>query len=101
VNFTNVVTFGNNDAFQATLHHQAWLCKSENGKYEIDNIDFTDITNVKFLGIDIEEGYKGYQKFKQQMLEMGIDINKLTDEQAELLITPQLKQQILNLFNKK
>ena len=101
VTITNQITFGNKDAFQSTLHHQIWLSKGKNGKYTIDDIEFMDITDVKFLGIDIEEGYKGYQNFKEQMLKMGIDINQLTQDIADEIITPQLKQQILNMFNKK
>jgi len=100
VNFTNVVTCGNNNAFQATLHHQAWLGKEKNGKYTLDCIDFCDITDVKFLGVDIEGGYGGYQKFKKSMLEMGIDVQKLFKEEADKIITSQLKMQILKMFNK-
>lgn len=101
VSFENRITFGNNDAITATVEHQIFLTKNKQGKYEINDVCFNDIRDIKFLGMDIDEGYNGYKKFKTQMLEMGIDVGKLADEAAEKLITTQLKNQILNMFNKK
>ena len=53
------------------------------------DLDFVDVDNVKFLGIPIEDGYQGYKKFKTQMKELGIDVEKLMDEAASKLITRQ------------
>ncbi len=39
-----------------------------------------DYSNVKFLGMEIDSGYKGFREFKEQMLKFGIDVDELIDE---------------------
>lgn len=86
ISFEHNVTVGNNNAIEATLVHQAWISEDKEGKIHID-LDFVDISDVKFLGIVIEGGYQGYKKFKEQMKELGVDVDKLIDEAAEKVIT--------------
>ena len=97
VSFEYDVKVGNNNAIEATLIHQAWLSENKDGSIGMD-LDFVDIDNVKFLGIPIEGGYSGYKKFKTQMKELGIDVEKLMDEAASKLITDENANELKRLF---
>ena len=97
VSISNTISVGNNDAIEATLEHQACLYENKDGSIGIE-IDFNDVTDVKFLGIPIEGGYSGYKKFKTQMLELGIDVDKLMDEAAAELFTNQDIKDLKNMF---
>ena len=97
VSFEHEVKVGNNGAIEATLIHQAFMYESEDGSIGMD-LDFVDIDNVKFLGIPIEGGYSGYKKFKTQMKELGIDVEKLMDEAAKQLITDKETNELKRLF---
>jgi hypothetical protein len=44
-----------------------------------------DFDNIKFLGMDIEGGFNGFNDFKKKMLELGIDVDKLIDEKEKSL----------------
>ena len=46
-----------------------------------------DYENVKFLGMDIDKGYKGFRDFKEQMLKFGIDVDELINKAEIGLIT--------------
>lgn len=91
------VTVGNNGAIEATLEHQAFIYENKEGSTSIE-LDFADVTDVKFLGIPIEGGYQGYKKFKTQMLELGIDVDKLMDEAAAELFTNQDIEELKSMF---
>ena len=97
VSFEHDVTVGNNGAIEATLIYQAWLYESKDGSIGMD-LDFVDIDNVKFLGIPIEGGYQGYKKFKTQMKELGVDVEKLMDEAAATLITDKDMMKLKSMF---
>lgn len=97
VSIEHEVKVGNNDAIEATLMHQAWLYENKDGSVGVD-LDFCDILNVKFLGIPIEDGYQGYKKFKTQMKELGIDVEKLMDEAAATLITDKDMIKLKSMF---
>jgi hypothetical protein len=88
ISFEHDVTVGNNNAIEATLMHQVWLYENKDGSIGHD-LEFIDVDNVKFLGIPIEGGYQGYKKFKTQMKELGVDVEKLMDEAASKLITDE------------
>ena len=94
------IKIGNNDAIEATVVHQIHLFETE----EEDNIhleiDFGDIFNIKFLGIPIEEGYKAYRKFKSQMLELGINVETLIDEECVGILSNRDIEEIKNKFRK-
>jgi len=90
VSFEHDIKVGNNGAIEATIVHQAYVYEYvyENKERKIDvDLDFCDVVNVKFLGIEVEGGYQGYKKFKAQMKELGIDVEKLIDDAARELIT--------------
>ena len=97
VSFEYDVKVGNNNAIEATLIHQAWLYENKDGSIGMD-LEFVDVYNVKFLGIPIEGGHPGYQKFKTQMKELGIDVWKLMDEAAAKLITDEDTNELKRLF---
>ena len=94
------IKIGNNDAIEATVIHQVMCFESkEKDKVEIE-IDFGDIFNIKFLGIPIEEGYTAYRKFKSQMLELGIDVQTLVEEECVGIISNKDIEEIKNKFRK-
>ena len=96
VSFEYDVTVGN--AIEATLIHQAFIFEGkETGKIEVE-LDFSDIDNIKFMGIPIEDGYDSYKKFKKTMLELGINVDKLMDEKAAQLITDKNMETLRQLY---
>ena len=101
VGFETEVKLGNNDAIEMTLHHQAFISRSKLGEIIIDLDLSTDITNVKFLGMPIEEGYKGYKQFKAQLLELGIDVDKLIDEKEKEMDLDKMEAMLTLIFTNK
>lgn len=99
VNFETEVVLGNNNSIEMTLIHQAFIYENEDGSYDADLDLSMDIANVKFLGIEIEEGYKAYQEFKAQLLKLGIDINKLIDEKEAQMHEEGIKEKLIERFN--
>lgn len=94
------IKIGNNDAIEATVVHQIHLFESkEKDNIEVE-IDFGDIFNVKFLGMPIEEGYTAYRKFRSQMLELGIDVRELVEEECVGIISNKDIEEIKNKFRK-
>ncbi len=91
------IKVGNNDAIEATVIHQVFVYENKEGKVDIE-MDFCDVTNVKFLGMSIEEGYQGYKKFKEQMKALGIDVDQLIDEAVEGLITDEDEEKLKSLY---
>jgi len=97
LSFEHDVKVGNNDAIEATMIHQAFIYECEDGSIGVD-LDFCDVINVKFLGMPIEGGYQGYKKFKTQMKELGVDVEKLMDEAAATLITDKDMMKLKSMF---
>ena len=92
------VQVGHNGAIEATFHHQAFVFRSDKTKNVECDLDFADVTDVKFMGMSVEEGYNGLKKFKEKMLEMGIDVNKIFDEKARQLITDEEMEKIKEMY---
>ena len=86
INVEHNITIGTNDAITLDVIHQVCLYENKDGKIEAD-LDFLDYSNVKFLGMDIDGGYKGFKEFKEQMLKFGIDVDELIDEECVGLIS--------------
>jgi hypothetical protein len=84
VTLENRVTIGNNDAIELTLIHQAFISRDKLGGIDVD-IELMDFDNIKFLGMDIEGGFYGFNDFKTKMLELGINVDKLIDEKEKSL----------------
>ena len=66
-------------SFKATVIHQ--LIVSESGT----DVEFVDLDNINFMGLPIE-GYKAFRQFKEKMLGMGINIDKMVDDACVGLI---------------
>jgi len=94
------IKIGNNDAIEATVVHQIHLFETEEEDNIEVEIDFGDIFNIKFLGIPIEEGYTAYRKFKSQMLELGIDVQTLIDEECVGILSNKDIEEVKNKFRK-
>lgn len=77
-----------------TAGYQCFLYKKDNGELKAD-IDFSDITNVKFMGVGVEEGYRPFNTWKQNMLQIGIDIEKITNEEC---YNTHVKSRITNML---
>lgn len=88
VNFEHEITIGDG-SIKATLEHQA--CINEKN---ID-IDFIDVRDIYFMGIPVT---MYYSDFKKKMMEMGIDIDKMIDEEEAKIITPKLKAKLKALW---
>jgi len=99
VNVENTIKVGNNDAIEVTVIHNLIAFEETDGGVGVD-IDFTDIVDVKFLGMLVEGGYSGYNKFKEQMLELGIDVDKLIDEKIEGIIETETVNEVKRMFSK-
>lgn len=96
VNFETEVKLGNNDAIELTLEHQAFITE--------DSIDIDlgiDIRDVKFLGVEIEPGYKAYKEFKDSLLKLGIDLDKLIDEKYKELFDSGIEDKLKLMFKDK
>ena len=100
LNIEHNVQVGHNGAIEATFHHQAFIYRnrSEKTKNVECDLDFADVTNVKFMGISIEEGYDGLKKFKAGMITLGIDVDKIFDSKASQLITDEEVAKLKELY---
>jgi hypothetical protein len=101
IGFETEVKLGSNDAIELTLVHQAYIGKGKDGEGDIDLDLSMDITDVKFLGIEIEPGYKSFKKFKEQLKDLGIDLNKLVNEKEKELIDDGLEEKLKLMFKDK
>ena len=84
VNFETEVKLGNSDAIELTLIHTAFISRDKLSGIECD-IELMDYTDIKFLGMDIDNGFNGFRDFKAKMLDLGINVEKLIDEKATAL----------------
>ena len=86
INVEHSITVGKNDAITLDVIHQVCLSVNTELFIEVD-IDLVDYTNIKFLGMAIDSGYKGFREFKEQMLKFGIDVDELIDAECVGLIS--------------
>ena len=63
VNFETEVKLGNNDAIELTMQHLAFISESKDGGVSVDLDLGIDYLGVKFLGIEIEEGFNSFKEF--------------------------------------
>jgi hypothetical protein len=102
VNFETEVKLGNNDAIELTLIHQAFISKSKEGGIDIDLDLGIDVDNIKFLGIELESPtFKSFKRLKEQLLEMGIDVNNLIIEKEQDLIDSGIEDKLKMMFKDK
>jgi hypothetical protein len=98
VGFETEVKLGNNDSIELTLQHQAYIYESKNGGISVDIDLSADVTDIKFLGIPIEPGYKPYKEFKDTLLKLGIDLNELLNEKEKELMNSGLEDKLKLMF---
>jgi hypothetical protein len=101
VGFETEVKLGNNDAIEMTLLHNAFISEAKDGGICVDLDLSMDVTNVKFLGIEIENGYTAYKQFQNQLKEFGIDLNELINEKEKELINSGLEDKLKLMFKDK
>ena len=85
INVKKSITVGENNAITLDVIHQVCLYKNEDDTigHEIEPLEYE---NIKFLGMEIDKGYKGFREFKEQMLKFGIDVDELIEEECVGLI---------------
>ena len=90
VNIENKIACGNG-SFTATVEHQVIV-----GKHGTD-VEFSDIRDITFMGMPVE-GYEAYRKFHAKMLEMGIDIDAMVDEECCGIVSAEFIEKCDNAF---
>jgi hypothetical protein len=96
VSFETEVKLGNNDAIELTLQHQAFITE--------DSIDvelFIDILDVKFLGMEIDNGYQAFKDFKDSLLKLGINLDELINEKETELMDSGIEDKLKLMFKGK
>ena len=92
------VIIGNNNAIELTLIHQACISRDKLGGIDVD-FDLMDFTNIKFLGMDIKDGWDGWKDFKTKMLELGIDVNDLINKKCNEIESEQVIKNLKLAFS--
>jgi hypothetical protein len=105
VTFAESVKLGNNNAIELDIESIAFISPSKDeGEVHVDFDLGVDITNIKFLGIPIEDIHDTFKKFKTSLLDLGIDLNKLIDEKIEEIDEKEMKEilkvKFINIFSK-
>jgi hypothetical protein len=98
VGFETEVKLGKNDAIELTLVHQAFISEGIDGGIHVDIDLSADVTDVKFLGIKIENSYTAYKQFKTQLKELGIDLDELITEKEKELVSSGLEDKLKLMF---
>ena len=93
VHFEEEVTVGNG-AIEATLMGQAFVYCNDDADFE-----FIDITNMKFMGMPIENNYEGFKKFKTKMSELGINIDEMFEAKFNELLTSEFKMKLKAMYH--
>jgi len=101
VGFETEVKLGNNDAIEMTLHHQAFIYECKDGSVSADLEIGIDVKDIKFLGIDVDSSYERYKQFKSQLKDLGIDLDKLIDEEEKNLRDSGLEDKLILMFKDK
>jgi hypothetical protein len=97
------IALGEMGAIKMNLVNQFHIYKNENGELGADIELGIDLENVYFLGVEVPCGYKEYKSFKENVLKLGIDVDKLIDEEITKIdsesIVNELKQKYYSVFN--
>lgn len=64
-----------------TVIHQLCIYKGKHGEASWD-VDIMDRSDITYMGIPIEDTYDAWKKFTDFHKEIGIDFNKLINEEA-------------------
>jgi hypothetical protein len=85
-------------SFKATVINQIILSEGIKG-IEVEN-ESMDIVDISFMGMPIKEGYSGFRNFTAKMLEMGIDIQKMIQDEEDKLDYTEVIAQLKKDFTK-
>ena len=99
--FEHELKFGPNDSIELTLLSNAYISEGKNGGIEVDLDLGMDYINVKFLGHDVDSGYLQFNKWKESLKNIGIDFNKLVEEQEQKLIDSGIEDKLKLMFRDK
>ena len=80
-----------------TATAQLYIYKNGNGIKQCD-IDFIDKRDTTYMGISIS-GYENYIKFRDFHKEMGIDFQKLIDEEFDKVWTKEFTDEFIKDFD--
>lgn len=82
ITFGHDIKMGQNDAIKFTVESIAFVSKGKDGEISVD-IDWgTDISNVSFLGNNVE-GYEELKALKVTLKPLGFDLDKAVDDYIE------------------
>ena len=101
VSLETEVKLGNNDAIELTLVHQAFISEGKDGGVWVDLDLGIDVTDVKFLGIEIDSSYEGYKRFRASLKELGINLDELVEEKEQELANSGLEDKLKLIFRDK
>ena len=80
--------------------HQVCLFEGKNGEIARD-IDFIDQTDVIYMGVPISTSYDNWKKFTNFHKEMGIDFDKLIDEESAKIVNDSTACELVDEFRYK
>jgi hypothetical protein len=100
VDFETEVKLGNNDAIELTLVHQAFISKKDNGTLVID-IELMEVQDVKFMGMELEPGFRKFEELKDQLSKFGINVNQLIREKCVEIEGEETRIKLTMLFRDK
>lgn len=83
-----------NGNLMLTAGYQCFVYKNKQNELEVD-IDFSDIEDIRFFNQEIDNSYGAYSIWKENMLKVGLDIDKITNEEC---FNPQVKFRIKHML---
>jgi hypothetical protein len=81
------------------LQHIAFISENKDGSVSVDLDLGVDYSDVKFLGIEVEQGFYAFKDFKATLSKLGIDFDKLINEKEQELANSGIEE-ILKLMYK-
>jgi len=96
VNVENKIEVG---PLNLTVIHQVCLYEKSDGSIGHD-VDLIDHTGANYMGVSIDEDYKSWRKFVDFHKEMGINFDKLINEESNKLLREQnIKRMVSDLVS--
>lgn len=77
-----------NGSIQLTAIYQFYIDADKEGNVDVE-VELIDYSDVSFLGMKIESGYRGINKIRTQLSEWGIDFDKAVEEESDKYITEE------------
>ncbi len=96
VNVENEIEVG---PLKLTAIHQVCLYEKNDGTIGHD-VDLIDNTNITYMGVRVDGNYENWRKFTTFHKEMGIDFDKLINEESGKALTEQnIKRVVSDLLS--